>query len=275
MPQEWELFPHLTALENVGFGLWASGVGKRDLNKRASDLLEVIGLAERKDALPQELSGGQQQRVALARALATPSPFVVLDEPLTSVDQDTRKSLRNYLLEESHRDRGILLITHDRGDALMLSQTIHCFLEGQLIMTGSPQDVYYAPVSLSAAMLTGEAFLIPLTVGGCFDETPPSRRGDVQRQPLPLRETPGERSENWFAIARPEWLRVTHNGQYHLLGQVSSSRYLGRQFLVTLTDGPNAAYQAYSDCEFPRGASVRLSIKQGIQLPVVSKEEER
>ena|GEM_PF-544265 len=271
MPQEWELFPHLTALENVSFGLWAAGVDRRVRSKRAMDLLRVCGLAGREYAFARELSGGQQQRVALARALATPSPFVILDEPFTSVDQDRRSGLRDLLAEEARRGRAILLITHDRTDALMLSQTIHCLLGGRLIMSGTPQETYEEPSSLQAALLTGEAFIVPMR--------PKPSEGDLElpsglrRADLPLKKAAGDRIQldatKSCALGRPEWLTVASDGIYHLAGHVVSMRYTGSHYLVNLQDVDGVCYQAYIDSPPPMGAVVPLCVKKGIELPVV------
>jgi ABC-type Fe3+/spermidine/putrescine transport system ATPase subunit len=249
LPQEWELFPHLTALENVSFGLWASGVAKNARDERARSLLFTVGLADREQSFPQELSGGQQQRVALARALAAPSPFVVLDEPFSSVDQDTRGLLRELLMAESRQGRGILLITHDRSDALVLSQTIHCLISGQLIMSGSPKQVYSEPVSLQAALLTGAAFLVPLSNAQELVNASSETSRTIHRAPIPLRpshsSTQVEFGRKAFAVARPEWLQVANNEDFHLLGWVSSSSYSGAYYVVTLKGDSNGRYQIY------------------------------
>ena len=274
LPQEWELFPHLTVLQNVGFGLWASGVARKSRDVRARALLLAVGLTDREHALPQELSGGQQQRVALARALAAPNPFVVLDEPFSSVDQDTRGLMRDLLSEEARQGRGILLITHDRSDALMLSNTIHCLSCGKLIMSGSPKKVYSEPVSLQAALLTGSAFLVPLFRNGKYETGSAESDGEIRRVRLPLLRSKlplhAQSDRMDYAVARPEWLQVSQTDEFHLKGKVSSSCYSGGHYVVTLNGDHNSPYQAYVDRDIPVGTVVPFSIKRGIELPVIS-----
>jgi ABC-type Fe3+/spermidine/putrescine transport system ATPase subunit len=274
MPQEWELFQHLTVLENVGFGLWASGVARKARDERARALLLTLGLADREQAFPQELSGGQQQRVALARALAAPNPLVVLDEPFSSVDQDTRGLLRILLTEESRQGRGILLITHDRADALMLSNTIHCLISGRLVMSGTPQQLYCTPVSLQAALLTGAAFLVPLSSNGITMTSSTGIAAGLRQIQLPLRRSRSSQElqfdDGASAIVRPEWLEIARNGEFHLAGNVNSSSYSGGYYVVTLKGVSNAFYQAHLDQDIPIGTSVPLCVKQGIELPVIS-----
>lgn len=268
MPQEWELFPHLTILENVAFGLWASGADRTAQYARARSLLSAIGLVDRERALPKELSGGQQQRVALARALAAPSAFVVLDEPFSSIDSDTRRLLRNVLRDESRSGRGILLITHDRTDALALSDTIHCLANGRLIMSGSPDEVYSKPLSLEAALLTGPAFLIPLSSA----LNSPSKLGSFEacnalkglpRSTSTIFETSGVTSDS-FAIARPEWFRLSENGRSGLFGRVISSDFLGREYLITIKGALGEEFQVYSESDVPLGATVSITPKNEV-----------
>lgn len=263
MPQEWELFPHLTILENVAFGLWASGADRKAQYARARSLLSAMGLLDREQALPRELSGGQQQRVALARALAAPCSFVVLDEPFSNVDNDTRRLLRNLLTEESRSGRGILLITHDRGDALALSDTMHCLANGRLIMSGSPDEVYSKPISLEAALLTGPAFLIPLSPEVTFE----SDVGSFQVSDA-LRRFPRSTSTNAcdaVAIARPEWFRLSENGISGLRGNVVSSDFLGREYLITIKGPLGEQFQVYSERNVPRGEPVTINPKNDLE----------
>lgn len=274
MPQEWELFPNMTVLENVGFGLWASGVARKARDKRARELLFTVGLADRERAFPHELSGGQQQRVALARALAAPNPFVVLDEPFSSVDQNTRGLLRALLTEESRQGRGILIITHDRTDALVLSNTIHCLISGRLIMSGTPQQLYRTPVSLQAALLSGAAFLVPLSSNGNTGTSSAGITADMRQIRLPLnqpRSSPEQRLDNGAsAIIRPEWLEIARNEEFHFVGNVKSSSYCGEYYVVTLQGVSDGFYEANLDRDIPLGTSVPLCVKQGIELPVIS-----
>src|SRR5262245_16350226 len=116
------LFPHLTALENVAFGLRARGLSRREARQRAADWLQRVGLDGRTRARPRELSGGQAQRVALARALASDPAMLLLDEPLAALDATTRNEVRRDLRRHLTTFRGVrVLITHDPIDAAVLA----------------------------------------------------------------------------------------------------------------------------------------------------------
>jgi molybdate transport system ATP-binding protein len=154
--QDYLLFPHLTALDNVAFGPRAAGRSSRDARARAADLLERVGVASHAGARPRELSGGQAQRVALARALATDPATLLLDEPLAALDAgtrvDVRRDLRRYLLDFPGPT---LLVTHDPIDALALADHVAILEAGRLTQTGTIAEVTSRPRSRYVADLIG------------------------------------------------------------------------------------------------------------------------
>ena len=143
--QESALFPHLTVLENVCFGI--STLPKKQKQARALDLLERLGMAGSANVYPHTLSGGQQQRVALARALA-PSPRVMLlDEPFSSLDARLRDQIRDdtlHVLKELNT--ATLLVTHDPEEAMFMADRIALMRDGEIVQTGSPTELYCNPV---------------------------------------------------------------------------------------------------------------------------------
>ncbi|MBY6072204.1 ABC transporter ATP-binding protein [Marinobacter salsuginis] len=143
--QESALFPHLTVLENVCFGI--SNLPKKQKQARALDLLERLGMAGSANVYPHTLSGGQQQRVALARALA-PSPRVMLlDEPFSSLDARLRDQIRDdtlHVLKELNT--ATLLVTHDPEEAMFMADRIALMRDGEIVQTGSPTELYCNPV---------------------------------------------------------------------------------------------------------------------------------
>ena len=150
--QSFALFPHLTALKNVRFGL-----DKPSAKDVALRWLERVKLADRADAYPHELSGGEQQRVALARALARRPDVVLLDEAFSSLDQQLRKSVRREakgLLREA--GAAVLAVTHDPDEALELADTIVVLDAGRVVQKGTPEDLFWRPRSVVAARLLGE-----------------------------------------------------------------------------------------------------------------------
>src|SRR5204862_8332510 len=130
--QDYLLFPHLSVLENVAFGLRARGVRRADARRTAQGWLERLGLEATADASPRTLSGGQQQRVALARALATDPRLLLLDEPLAALDVSTRAEVRRDLRRHLRAFPGVnLLVTHDPLEAIALADRLIVIEQGR------------------------------------------------------------------------------------------------------------------------------------------------
>jgi molybdate transport system ATP-binding protein len=154
--QDYLLFPRLSALDNVAFGLRARGHDKASARGRAREWLERFGLAEHAHAKPRALSGGQAQRVALARALATDPRLLLLDEPLAALDAGTRVQVRAELRRHLATFHGArLLVTHDPVDALVLADRLVIVEQGHVTQTGVPADVTARPASRYIAQLVG------------------------------------------------------------------------------------------------------------------------
>jgi molybdate transport system ATP-binding protein len=154
--QDYLLFPHLSALENVAFGLRARGVGRAEAGRRATAWLERVGLAGQAGARPRALSGGQAQRVALARALVGEPRLLLLDEPLAALDATTRTVLRRELRRHLAAFDGTrLLVTHDPLEAIALADRLVVLEGGRVTQTGSPDQVRSRPRSRYVAELVG------------------------------------------------------------------------------------------------------------------------
>ena len=154
------LFPHLSVIDNVGFGPRSRGVSKADARARARDELDALGLGDRLDVRPSELSSGQAQRVALARALATDPALLLLDEPLSALDPTTRAQTRADLGVRLRAFGGMtFLVTHDPLDALSLADHLVFIEAGRLVQEGTPQDVIAQPRDPYVAQVVGLNFL--------------------------------------------------------------------------------------------------------------------
>ncbi|MGH2769283.1 MAG: ABC transporter ATP-binding protein, partial [Actinomycetota bacterium] len=154
--QDYLLFPHLSALENVAFGLRARGLRRAEADRRARGWLERVGLARYASARPTSLSGGQAQRVALARALATDPRLLLLDEPLAALDAGTRVALRRDLRRHLRSFEGTrLLVTHDPLEAAALADRLVVIEEGNVVQEGTPAEVSERPRSAYVAQLVG------------------------------------------------------------------------------------------------------------------------
>jgi molybdate transport system ATP-binding protein len=154
--QNYVLFPHLTALENVAFGLRSRGFPRGEARARAAEWLERVGLADFLGSKPRHLSGGQAQRVALARALATEPRLLLLDEPLAALDATTRLETRRELRRQLDGYDGVrLLVTHDPVEAIALAERIIVLEGGRISQTGTPREISEQPRSRYVADLVG------------------------------------------------------------------------------------------------------------------------
>ena len=160
--QSYALFPHLSARDNVAFGLQARRVPRAERARRVEEMLDRVGLsADERDRRPRELSGGQQQRVALARALVIAPRLLLLDEPFANLDRYLRELLRGEL-KDLQRRTGVttLLVTHDQDEALSLADQVGLMLNGRLLQVDTPERLYQRPRTPCAARLLGAANLL-------------------------------------------------------------------------------------------------------------------
>jgi iron(III) transport system ATP-binding protein len=158
--QDYALFPHLTVLDNVAFGLHRLERSKR--KRRVEEILETVGLAEHRGHYPHQLSGGQQQRVALARALAPEPAIVLLDEPFSSLDVDLRERLsvevRSVL---KTLNATALLVTHDQQEAFAVADVVGVMKDGKLEQWDTPYELYHRPETRFVADFIGQGVFIP------------------------------------------------------------------------------------------------------------------
>jgi molybdate transport system ATP-binding protein len=154
--QDYLLFPHLSALENVAFGLRARGLGRAEARRRAGAWLDRVGLAAHAGARPRALSGGQAQRVALARAMVSEPRLLLLDEPLAALDGTTRTAIRRELRRHLASFGGTrLLVTHDPLEAMALADRLVVLEHGRVTQSGRPAEVSERPRSGYVAELVG------------------------------------------------------------------------------------------------------------------------
>ncbi|QBF30210.1 ABC transporter ATP-binding protein [Thalassococcus sp. S3] len=163
--QNYALFPHMTVLDNVGFGLEMLGKSKAEAKKRAGEVLEMVQLSQFSARKPAQLSGGQQQRVALARALAPQPKLLLLDEPLSALDLKLRKAMQ-LELKHLQRETGItfIFVTHDQEEALTMSDRIAVMSAGELQQLGQAREIYERPRNRFVADFIGETNLLDVSV---------------------------------------------------------------------------------------------------------------
>ncbi len=214
--QDYALFPHLSALDNVAFGL--RSLSRADRRKRAQAQLDGVELGDRAKAFPHELSGGEQQRVALARALATNPDVMLLDEPFSGLDRRLRSALRDTTASALKASgAATLIVTHDADEALSLADTIALMTEGRIIQVGAPDALYLKPNSIAAARLLGDAEVFSATVSGHSVEIA-----------LGLIDTPAlDQDTNVDVIIRPEGIGVSADPSSGTAAVVTERRLAG------------------------------------------------
>lgn len=156
--QAYSLFPHMTALENVEFGLEVRGMGKAECRKIAMEQLELVGLADQAKKYTQQMSGGQQQRVALARALAVKPRVLLLDEPLSALDAKVRVQIRRIQLTTGTTT---VFVTHDQEEALAVADRIGVMNKGKIEQIAAPQNLYQRPATEYVATFIGLTNRLP------------------------------------------------------------------------------------------------------------------
>ena len=147
MFQSYALFPHMSVLENVMYGLKMSGISKDEAQTKASDALKNVGLTGFNERLPSELSGGQQQRAAIARTLAMQPKVILFDEPTSALDPEMVQEVLNVIRALAEEGRTMLLVTHEMGFARQVSSEVVFLHQGLIEEQGSPQQVFDNPLS--------------------------------------------------------------------------------------------------------------------------------
>jgi putative spermidine/putrescine transport system ATP-binding protein len=156
--QSYALFPHMSVLANVGFGLRMQGVGGAERQRRAADALEMVGLSAHAAKRPRQLSGGQQQRVAVARALAIEPDVLLLDEPLSALDAKLREELRVELRALQLRvGATAVFVTHDQAEALAMADLVAVMQAGEVAQLGPPEEVFERPATPFVAEFVGRS----------------------------------------------------------------------------------------------------------------------
>ena len=160
--QSYALFPHMTAAQNVGYGLAAAGRPRRQISEAVRRFLDVVQMGHLAERLPRELSGGQQQRVALARALAVDPGVLLLDEPFAALDKNLRLDMQ-IEIKRLQRQLGLtaILVTHDQEEAMSIADRVAVMNGGRIEQLGAPVDVYDRPVSLFVNGFIGSTNLLP------------------------------------------------------------------------------------------------------------------
>ncbi|MFB6091944.1 MAG: ABC transporter ATP-binding protein [Haloquadratum sp.] len=270
--QEFALFPHLTARENVAFGLKDRPADEAE--ERVDDLLELVDLAGQGDSYPDQLSGGQQQRVALARSLAPEPEILLLDEPFSNLDVDLRVEMREEV-RDIIKETGVtaISVTHDQEEALSISDRVAVMNDGEIEQIGDPEGVFQHPQSRFVAAFLGYASFIPGYVSGDVVETD---LGTVPREQIHglTREYDHTRVD---LLVRPDDVsvrRIDCEGGTGC-GRVVGRRYLGPTFLyeVELDTGESVQCMHNHDDDVPTSGPVELELDADHELAWFPREQ--
>jgi ABC-type Fe3+/spermidine/putrescine transport system ATPase subunit len=233
MFQSYALFPHMSVAANIGFGLRQRGTTRSEMEQRVAAMLALVRLEGFGRRRPAELSGGQQQRVALARSLAPSPQLLLLDEPMSALDQGLRRETRAELVS-LRRSLGIsfVLVTHDQDEALEVADRIGIMRDGRMAQVGTPAALYESPADRFVAAFLGAANIFPCVVDG--HEVVLPRLGIVVRAARPGPNGPG------FLALRAE--RMSIGGKQlpnQVNGVVTGTAYAGDALAVSvrLADG--------------------------------------
>ncbi|MBW8704814.1 Spermidine/putrescine import ATP-binding protein PotA [Streptomyces sp. MBT84] len=263
--QSYSLFPHLSALDNVAFGLRMRKVGTAQRRARAAELLDLVGLADKGERFPHQLSGGQQQRIALARALALRPRVLLLDEPLSALDAKVRTTLREEI-RRLQQELGIttLFVTHDQEEALSMADRVAVMRAGRVEQCSSPTELYSRPATAFVAEFVGTVSRIPGRMAAAEVAEALGSRVPVTGGAAPV-------GASVDVLVRPEAVELAPDPQGD--GLVTSGAFLGATTRITvrLPEG----YDVKADvptrraADFPAGARVAVTLPE---LPVVVAE---
>jgi iron(III) transport system ATP-binding protein len=229
--QSYALFPHMTVLENVRYGLIVSGKTKPAADEQARVSLETVGLTGLDARLPSELSGGQQQRVAVARALVLEPSVLLFDEPLSNLDARLRRQMREEIRDLQHRlNLTVVYVTHDQSEAMAVSDRIIVMNKAVIAQEGAPRELYEQPRDSFVAGFMGEAN----RVRGVLMRRD-AARADVTLGPVILTLPHGGAPDGECEVAiRPEAIELRCDGNAPLSATVKKASYLGQLMEYTL-----------------------------------------
>lgn len=239
--QSYALFPHMSVMENVSYGLRISGFKKAEVIERAQHGLDLVGLAGYGKRLPSELSGGQQQRVAVARALVLEPQVLLFDEPLSNLDAKLRRQVRDDIRDiQTKLGLTVVYVTHDQEEALAVSDRIIVMNNAVIAQIGTPRELYDSPSDAFVADFIGEANLLPASIEQVVDGRAQVilGRGDGQMQ---LSTSARHLQPGPARIAiRPGRIYLTSQGTVNTLdGIIDKSTYVGShmEYRVTTSIG--------------------------------------
>jgi putative spermidine/putrescine transport system ATP-binding protein len=260
--QNYALFPHMTVLENVGFGLKMRGVPRDEAKRRAREALQLVQLVGHENKLPGQLSGGQQQRVAIARAIVIEPPIVLMDEPLSNLDTKLRIEMRAEIRRiHGQLERATIYVTHDQDEALSMADRIVVMKEGVVQQVATPKEVYSRPSNLHVARFMGFRNVLPFSVTGERGEHVSMASYGITLTGVPMGELAANAGGKEISVAmRPEDFERASAGDANAFDvEVELVEYGGRDSLL-LANAPFGKLWARVAGEFQAGERATLRV---------------
>jgi len=263
--QSYALFPHMTVLQNVAYGLTVKSVPKREAYEKAEQGLEMVGLAGYGPRLPSELSGGQQQRVAVARAIVLEPEVLLLDEPLSNLDAKLRRHVREEI-RQIQQNLGLtaVYVTHDQEEAMAVSDRIIVMKDAEIAQEGTPHDLYERPNSTFIADFIGDANLIDCQIDSTINGLASINIANTNLS-IPNAENHKGHAK---LVLRPHQIKLCTAGSRDdgFNGQITYAAYLGNQIQYTIDGalGPLFAITDASANPFVKGDNVTIAFDSAV-----------
>jgi iron(III) transport system ATP-binding protein len=255
--QSYALFPHMTVLENVAYGLTVAGLSKADARGKAQSALTTVGLTGFDGRLPSELSGGQQQRVAVARALVLEPSVLLFDEPLSNLDARLRRQMREEIRDLQRRlSLTVVYVTHDQAEAMAVSDRIIVMNKATIAQEGAPRELYEQPRDVFVAGFMGDANRVRGTLRRVDD-----RFGDLVLGALTVRLLHRDLPQGTVDVAiRPEAVELGAPGGAGLAGTVRKSSYIGGLMEYTVATDLGELFAISMAVERPLAVGAPVSV---------------
>ena len=260
--QSYALFPHMTVLQNVSYGLQMSGFSKEVVSAKAQDVLKQLGLGLLSARYPNELSGGQQQRVAVARAIVLEPRVLLFDEPLSNLDAKLRRYVRQEIRDlQQSLGLTVVYVTHDQEEALAVSDTVVVMNNATIAQQGSPRELHDRPRTRFVADFIGGANVLPCEVTGVDGDRATLQLGALLLQ---TRHCAGSAPQRHVAV-RPNTITLLPAGSPNTLeGVVNKTIYVGEQmeYLVQTTLGELFVTSVDTEHPFAVNTSVAVALRE-------------
>ncbi|MDA9960602.1 ABC transporter ATP-binding protein [Candidatus Pelagibacter sp.] len=265
--QSYALFPHMSVIENVSYGLKMIDVNKEEYIEKALETLKLVNLDGYENRMPSELSGGQQQRVAVARAIVLKPKVLLFDEPLSNLDAKLRRQVREDI-REIQQKLGVttIYVTHDQEEALAISDKVIVMNKAVIAQQGSPKDLYNFPKNKFVANFIGDANVVNVEI-----VNKQSNNYELKLAELNLNfESDKDLNENTLVALRPEKIKIERNNNNACIhGTVNNASFVGSSYQYIVNSKIGKLYVISSDTNdiFKVGEEVFLSIsKEDIKI---------